>query len=227
LAELDRRSFSASVEKRKTRQGRSIDLAAMPKTWGSWMSVRDHVLFLRDWVCDPLQVASIAPSSGSLADIMTSEISFRDAPILELGPGTGVFTRRLLQKGIPQQNLVLVERSEGFADLLEWRYPKARIIRRDASKLIPHEDVVPGTVGAVISGLPLAIMPARRVITIMRFAFQSLKSDSYFYQFTYGQRCPIAPAILDRCGLSSVNIGHTFFNLPPASVYRIYRKQGV
>ena len=79
-------------------------------------------------------------------------------------------------------------------------------------------------VGAVISGLPLAIMPARKVITIMRFAFQSLKSDSFFYQFTYGQRCPIAPAILDRCGLSSTNIGRTFLNIPPASVYRIFRK---
>jgi phospholipid N-methyltransferase len=188
------------------------------------MSVRDHVLFLRDWVCDPLQVAAIAPSSASLAHIITSEISFCDAPILELGPGTGVFTRRLVEKGIPQQNLVLVESSQGFADLLEWRFPKARIIRRDASKLIVNEDVVPGTVGAVISSLPLAIMPARKVIPIMTFAFQSLKSESFFYQFTYGQKCPVAPAILDRCGLSSTHIGHTFLNLPPASVYRIFRK---
>src|SRR5580658_4709280 len=97
------------------------------------MCVRDHVLFLRDWFCDPLQVASIAPSSPSLAHIMTSEISFCDAPILELGPGTGVFTRVLIEKGIPQENLVLVERSREFAALLEWRYPRATIIRRDAS----------------------------------------------------------------------------------------------
>jgi phosphatidylethanolamine/phosphatidyl-N-methylethanolamine N-methyltransferase len=188
------------------------------------MSVRDHVLFLRDWVCDPLQVAAIAPSSVSLAHIMTSEISFSDAPILELGPGTGVFTRRLIQKGIPQENLVLVERSQGFAELLGWRFPKAKIICSDASKLVANEHLTPGTMGAVISGLPLAIMPARKVITIMRFAFQSLKSDSCFYQFTYGQKCPIAPAILERCGLSSVHIGRTFFNVPPASVYRIFRK---
>jgi phosphatidylethanolamine/phosphatidyl-N-methylethanolamine N-methyltransferase len=188
------------------------------------MSVRDHVLFLRDWVCDPLQVAAIAPSSLSLAHIMTSEISFCDAPILELGPGTGVFTRRLLQKGIPQENLVLVERSEAFANLLEWRYPQARIIRRDASKLIANEDLLPGTMGAVISGLPLAIMPAHKVMTIIKFAFESLKSDSFFYQFTYGQKCPVAAAILDQCGLSSTQIGHTFLNVPPASVYRIFRK---
>jgi phosphatidylethanolamine/phosphatidyl-N-methylethanolamine N-methyltransferase len=188
------------------------------------MCVRDHVLFLRDWVCDPLQVAAIAPSSLSLAHIMTSEISFCDAPILELGPGTGVFTKRLVEKGIPQENLVLVERSQGFADLLEWRYPKAKIIRRDASELIFNEHVLPGSVGAVISGLPLAIMPAQKVTTIMQFAFQSLKRDSFFYQFTYGQKCPVAAAILDRCGLSSTNIGGTLRNVPPASVYRIFRK---
>jgi phosphatidylethanolamine/phosphatidyl-N-methylethanolamine N-methyltransferase len=196
----------------------------MPEIWSSSMSVRDNVLFLRDWISAPLQVAAIAPSSLSLAHIMTSEISLCDAPILELGPGTGVFTRQLIQKGIPQENLVLVERSEGFADLLGWRFPRARIICCDASKLIVDEHIVPGTVGAVLSGLPLAIMPAQKVMTIMQFAFQSLKRDSFFYQFTYGQRCPVAPAILDRCGLSSTHIGHTFFNVPPASVYRIFRK---
>jgi phosphatidylethanolamine/phosphatidyl-N-methylethanolamine N-methyltransferase len=188
------------------------------------MCVRDHVLFLRDWVSDPLRVAAIAPSSLSLAHIMTSEISFSDAPILELGPGTGVFTRRLIEKGVPQESLVLVERSRGFADLLEWRFPKARIIRQDASKLTVDEHLLPGTVGAVISGLPLAIMPARKVMSIMEFAFRSLKNESFFYQFTYGQKCPVASAILDQCGLSSMNIGHTFLNVPPASVYRIFRK---
>jgi phosphatidylethanolamine/phosphatidyl-N-methylethanolamine N-methyltransferase len=191
------------------------------------MSVKDQVLFLRDWVFEPLHVAAIAPSSTSLAQIMTSEISFSDAPILELGPGTGVFTRRLIQKGIPQENLVLVERSEKFADLLERRFPEARIIRSDASKLSFDEHVQPGTMGAVISGLPLAIMPARKVLTIMRFVFQSLKSGSYFYQFTYGQKCPIPTQILDRCGLTSTNIGGTLRNVPPASVYRIYRKSEV
>ena len=135
------------------------------------MSVRDNVLFLRDWISAPLQVAAIAPSSLSLAHIMTSEISFCDAPILELGPGTGVFTRQLIQKGIPQENLVLVERSEGFADLLGWRFPRARIICCDASKLIVDEHIVPGTVGAVLSGLPLAIMPAQKVMTIMQVCF--------------------------------------------------------
>jgi phosphatidylethanolamine/phosphatidyl-N-methylethanolamine N-methyltransferase len=224
MASPDRGIFPDSVE--EWEEGRLARLMAKrcQKLWGSWMSVRDHVLFLRDWVCDPLQVAAIAPSSLSLAHIITSEISFCDAPVMELGPGTGVFTRRLTQKGIPQENLVLVERSEGFADLLERRFPRARIIRNDAEKLVANEHVVSDTMGAVISGLPLAIMPARKVITIMRFAFECLNSGSFFYQFTYGQKCPIAPAILDRCGLSATHIGHTFLNVPPASVYRIFRK---
>jgi phosphatidylethanolamine/phosphatidyl-N-methylethanolamine N-methyltransferase len=85
----------------------------------------------------------------------------------------------------------------------------------------------PGTMGAVISGLPLAIMPPRKVLTIMRFVFQSLKSGSYFYQFTYGQKCPINSQIMDRCGLTSINIGGTLRNVPPASVYRIFRKSEV
>ena len=147
VSRISFRSFPASVEVRKRGKVAESISPRYQKTWGSWVSVKDNVLFLRDWVRDPLQVAAIAPSSLSLAHIMTSEISFCDAPILELGPGTGVFTRRLLQKGIPQENLVLVESSQAFADLLGWRFPKAKIICCDASKLIVNEHLLPGTPG--------------------------------------------------------------------------------
>ena len=46
-----------------------------------------------------------------------------------------------------------------------------------------------------------------------------------FYQFTYGPRCPVPRATLDRLDLVAERIGFAWLNIPPASVYRI-RRQG-
>lgn len=45
-----------------------------------------------------------------------------------------------------------------------------------------------------------------------------------FYQFTYGPRCPIPRALLDRLGLKATRIGRALLNAPPAAVYRIWRQ---
>ena len=181
--------------------------------------------FLRSWVDDPLRVGAIAPSGASLARLITSEISERSGPILELGAGTGVFTRALLERGVDESDLTLVEYGTDFTWLLEHRFPKARVLWMDASHLAKHRLFEPETVGAVISGLPLLSMPPRKVIAILFGAFTYLQKNGAFYQFTYGPRCPVARRILDRLCLRATRIGGTMRNLPPAAVYRITRRR--
>ena len=60
----------------------------------------DGGAFLREWLSDPLRVASIMPSGRALAEIMTRELDPSSAPVIELGPGTGAFTTALLARGI-------------------------------------------------------------------------------------------------------------------------------
>lgn len=180
--------------------------------------------FLKSWLGDPLRVAAIAPSGESLARLITSEISEMSAPILELGAGTGAFTRALLDRGVDESDLTLVEYGADFAQLLNLRYPKARVLCMDASRLARQKLFEPGGAGAVVSGLPLLSMSARKVIAILSGAFTYLRTGGAFYQFTYGPRCPVARTKLDRLGLTAVRIGGTMRNLPPAAVYRITRR---
>lgn len=72
-----------------------------------------------------------------------------------------------------------------------------------------------------MSGLPLLSMPEQQVEAILRAAFAKLSPTGAFYQFTYGPRCPVSSAVLDRLGLKAERVGGTFANLPPATVYRI------
>jgi phospholipid N-methyltransferase len=54
--------------------------------------------------------------------MITAEITAASAPVIELGPGTGVFTRQLLARGIPEERLALVEYGSAFIQLLAYQF---------------------------------------------------------------------------------------------------------
>jgi phospholipid N-methyltransferase len=180
--------------------------------------------FFRSWLSSPQRVGAIAPSSEALAQLITSEITPASAPIIELGPGTGVFTHKLLQKGIAPQDLTLIEYGSEFVSVLQLRFPGVRVLWMDASKLVAAQIAPEGSVGAVVSGLPLLNMSPRKVVGILSGAFHYLRPNGAFYQFTYGPRSPVPRPLLDRLGLRATRIGRTLHNLPPATVYRVTRR---
>lgn len=188
------------------------------------MATRDVFSFLRAWVTDPGTVGALAPSGGSLAKLMASEITSASRPIIELGPGTGVFTRALLDRGLRQEDLTLIEYQSEFVRLLKRRFPKARVLSMDAAALHLNELFQNAPVGAVVSGLPLLNMSPRKSIAILAGSFSYLRPGGAFYQFTYGPRCPVPGSCLDRLGLHATRVGRALLNVPPASVYRIRRR---
>ncbi|WP_025138616.1 class I SAM-dependent methyltransferase [Achromobacter sp. DH1f] len=183
----------------------------------------DYLHFFAAWLGNPLKVAAIAPSGAALAELITRDVRPGSGPVLELGPGTGAFTRALLARGVDEASLVLVEPDARFAQLLQRRYPRASIHQIDAARL-GRAGLAAGAAEAVVSGLPLLAMPPRQVMAILASAFGQLAPQGCFYQFTYGVRCPVPRVILDRLGLKATRMGRTLFNLPPATVYRFSRR---
>ncbi|MBR1221972.1 methyltransferase domain-containing protein [Bradyrhizobium sp. U87765 SZCCT0131] len=189
------------------------------------MPLADVMPFLSAWVRNPIRVAAVAPSGPAAAALMTQDIDARTGPVIELGPGTGPFTYALLERGVREQDLTLIEYGSDFVRLLLERFPQARILWMDAAWIGKYELFEPGAVGAVISGLGLLTMPPRKVTAILTGAFRYLRPNGAFYQITYGPRCPVPDAILQALDLEAVRIGQTMRNVPPASVYRISRRQ--
>ncbi len=187
--------------------------------------VSDFIRFARSWVADPRRVAAIAPSSEALARLITREILPSRGPVLELGAGTGVFTRALLARGVREDDLTLLEFGGDFFRTLSVRFPRARVLQMDAARLGRHDLYAPQGLGAVVSGLPLLSMPPRKVMAILSGAFDYLHPAGGFYQFTYFPGCPVPRRVLDRLGLKATRVGATARNLPPAVVYRITRRQ--
>jgi phospholipid N-methyltransferase len=183
----------------------------------------DTLAFLRAGLRDPRRVSAVVPSGRALARLMTREIAADAGPVIELGPGTGAITRALLDRGVPERQLALVELDPQLAGMLRRRFPAARVLPIDAGRLRRIDPFEGCPAGSVVSGLPLLSMRRREVMSILSGAFRCLQEGGAFYQFTYGLRCPVPRQILRRLGLRAQRIGWVASNIPPASVYRIER----
>jgi len=185
----------------------------------------DTFLFFRTLASNPLMVGAIAPSGPALASLITSGIDPSDGPVLELGPGTGIFTEALLARGVRQTDLTLVESVSDFANVLRLRFPEARVLRMDAARLGVCRLFGNTPLGSAISGLPLLNMSPRKVSAVLTGVFSLLRKGGALYQFTYGVRCPVSRRLLDRLGLKASLHGRVLRNFPPARVYKLVRRK--
>lgn len=187
------------------------------------MAASDTLSFLRSWAAAPLKVNASVHSSSGLGHLMTREIGADCGQVLELGAGSGALTRALLERGIKETSLALIELDSEYAQLLRRRFPRARVLEMDAACL-RHLPLFEGSeLGAVVSSLPLMSLPPRQTLAILEGVFSSLRAGGAMYVYTYGFRCPIEQSLLDRLDLEVTRIGHTFRHLPPVAVYRVIK----
>ena len=182
----------------------------------------DEVRFLRSWIEKPLHMGAVMPSGRVLARTMAQYVDINSSgPVVELGPGTGAITNALIERGIDQKRLVLVEYNPGFCALLRDRYPQATVVQGDAYTLRDSLwDVLSVPASAVVSGLPLVTKPMLTRLKLIRDAFLALAPGAPFVQFTYSVAPPIPKSLP---GVSTQASERIWMNLPPARVW-VYRK---
>ncbi len=184
--------------------------------------IDDDVQFIRSWFEKPLSTGAVKPSGRLLARTMASFVNPQaEGPVIELGPGTGPITEALVEQGIEEKRLVLVEFNPVFCRLLQMRYPAATVIQGDAYRLrrLLGDLIVRGA-AAVVSGLPLVTKPLRTKLRLLYEAFSLLAPGAPFVQFTYAVVPPISRPLVGVRVEASERI---WLNLPPARVW-VYRK---
>jgi phosphatidylethanolamine/phosphatidyl-N-methylethanolamine N-methyltransferase len=182
----------------------------------------DEVRFLRSWIEKPLHMGAVMPSGKVLARTMAQYVDIDSTgPVVELGPGTGAITSALIDHGIDQKRLVLVEYNPSFCALLRDRYPQATVVQGDAYALRDSLwDVLSMPASAVVSGLPLVTKPMLTRLKLIRDAFAALAPGAPFVQFTYSVAPPIPKSLP---GVSTEASERIWMNIPPARVW-VYRK---
>jgi len=179
------------------------------------------LLFLRSLLNNPLKVGALAPSSPRLSRLMASRVDPGTAPVLEIGAGTGVITRALLQRGVSPERLFVIEQDPSLAAFLQREFPDVCVRQGDAidARCILAEEAV-GRVRTVISSLPLRNLPVADQIETVRAMIGALTQEGQLIQFTYAAGCPIPS---QRLGLQAECLGRVWMNFPPAAVWRFTR----
>lgn len=187
--------------------------------------VLDEVRFLKNWLDKPLMTGAVAPSSPQLARLMASKVD-PETPgyVVELGPGTGVVTHALIDRGIDPERIVSIEYNSDFCKLLRQRFPRVHFVHGDAYHM---RHAISGVVGrgdrplaAVVSSLPLFTRPLPERQRLLDECFEMLQPGAPFIQFSYA----LVPPVPHGAGQFEIErTGWVMRNLPPARVW-IYRR---
>lgn len=187
---------------------------------GARRAVVQRAQFIGQLLRDPRRIGAIAPSGRQLAAAMAACVDpARGGRILELGPGTGVITRALIDRGVAPELITAIEYDPGFAHMLRARFAGIEVIEGDAMQLArAGEGSLPYS--AVLSSLPLLNFRDGDVTALVEGLLAALPEDSLFIQFSYGARPPLPKKARVRASL----IATVWRNLPPARVWRLRKR---
>jgi phospholipid N-methyltransferase len=125
------------------------------------------VKFFGQYLRHPTTIGSLWPSSKYLAKQIVSEIqkgqTIPPRRILEVGPGTGAFTDKIIKRMNPGDILHLVEYEESLARELREKYKKIPNVVVFHRSILDHEDPEHKNYDHVVSGVPMNSFPPSMV----------------------------------------------------------------
>lgn len=182
---------------------------------------------LTEFVKDPGGIGTVMPSSKQLAKAMTSDIGIEKAKtVVEIGPGSGVFTSQILKMISPKTKFFLVELNPRIHRQLTERFPDVKIYNESAEilpELLKREET--SSADVVVSGLPWASFPPELQHKLLDAIYNSLAKGGMFttYGYIQGKIMPGGLSIkkLLKKHFNKVESTKTIWqNLPPAFVYK-------
>ncbi|WP_127959068.1 class I SAM-dependent methyltransferase [Serratia microhaemolytica] len=167
--------------------------------------------YFKQFIKSPRTFGSLAPSSPWLCNRMVQLADLSSATVIaELGAGSGVLTRRLLNRLAPDSELDAYEIQPDLAkqlQVLAKQDDRLQIISQSAERLQRNYDII-------FSCLPLLSIPAMPRLRILRQIRERLNQGGTLIQFQYS---PMSEKLLSRYFVWERV--YEMRNFPPAWVY--------
>lgn len=178
----------------------------------------DTLAFFKGILKSPKMIGAIAPSGPAPAKAMASAIDLSvPGPILELGPGTGMITRALLEHGVAPERLITLEYNSDFCTRLRETFQNVKTIEGSAFDVLDLWKLYKLERPAyVVSGLPLLNFPSYMRTGLVEDCLSLTHPDGGFIQFTYAGKSSI-PSKPES--FSAQPIKRVWQNFPPATVW--------
>lgn len=146
--------------------------------------------FFIEFVKHPKTVGAVMPSGKALAEKMMEPIRFDRADcIVEYGPGTGSFTRKLLKYRKEGTKLILIENNPAFYDRLRKEFGMQKevvIIQGSAENVNGYlRQFGIKTADYIVSGLPFTSLPKDISEKILLATQSAIGTKGRFLTFQY------------------------------------------
>src|SRR5215210_2579076 len=98
--------------------------------------IREHVLLFSRFLRSPRTVGALTASSRALAEAMVEGLDLsRPGRIVELGPGTGVFTAAIIERLGPDTRFLAMDIDPAFVRQIQKRWPAVECVCASAECL--------------------------------------------------------------------------------------------
>jgi phospholipid N-methyltransferase len=178
------------------------------------------LLFARTFLRHPNMVGSAFPASRWMVERMLAPVDLSATRLfVEYGPGTGVFTRAVLDRLPARAIMLAVDTSRDFVAHLQMTLPDPRLravhgSAVDIARLLQDMRLPPADY--ILSGLPFSTVGDAQAEAIMAASRDALAPEGEF--LAYQMRTAIRP-LLER-HIGPVHADFEWRNIPPCHLYR-------
>jgi len=149
------------------------------------------LLFFKRVLANPLRVGYVVPSSPFLTGQVARRLDFsKPRIVVELGPGEGCHTRKIVRRMDPASKLILIELDEEFVGHLKKSFvndPRVTVLHTDALHLPDVLQKLGHTrCDYLVSGLPFLVIEEKIRTRILQNIAEVMDEKSRFitYQVT-------------------------------------------
>lgn len=177
--------------------------------------LKESTLLLRKFFAAPRTIGSIAPSSPALTRAMFENIQWnRIKSIVELGAGTGVFTKAIIDKMNPETQLFIFEIDDALRDKLGKEtgyriYSDAALMRQ----ILVSEGM--DKIDLIISSIPYTVIPTEVTSSILCALPKCIGPEGTFIAYQYSLQMKKSFKKIFK----EVETRFVALNIPPAFVY--------
>lgn len=182
--------------------------------------------FFNQFRKDIFNIGAIAPSSKSLANYITSIINLSEKKsVVELGSGTGIFTKKISKKISKTSTFFALEINEYFASQTKQNCPDVTVYQDNAKNIQKYlNDNGKESCDCIISGLPWSCFDENKQEELINSIYNSLEDGGEFLTFAYIQSSFLPQGIkfkelLEKKFKVTIQTKTVWTNLPPAFVY--------
>lgn len=186
---------------------------------------KPYAMFLKGFIRHPGMVGSVIPTSGVTVDAMLAPVDWANVRLfVEYGPGTGVFTRTILERMRPDAMLIAIDTNADFvrylhADLDDRRLRTVHGSAVDVRAIIAAHGFA--RADYVLSGLPFSTLPDGVGALITQETEAVLRAGGCFLVYQYSARIVrTLGGVFDR-----IDRGMTIRNVPPCRLFWAWKAQ--